>query len=83
MVQKSSTIHNIENRFEYVTFNDETLHSSMMIKHSIIITAQHIDHLIEDCREKSLALTKLEECLMWCNKGLGAMQKEKNDGCEQ
>ena len=81
MVEKTSTTHNIENRFESVTFNDESSYNSMMIKHSIVITAQHIDHLIEDCREKSLALTKLEECLMWCNKGLAAMQKE-NSECE-
>lgn len=83
MVEKTSTIHNIENRFEYVTFNDESLYNSIIIKNSIVVAAQNIDRLIEDCREKSLALTKLEECLMWCNKGLGAIQKEKDDGCGQ
>jgi hypothetical protein len=29
-----------------------------------------IDMELEDCREKSLAITKIEEALMWVNKGI-------------
>lgn len=29
-----------------------------------------IDELVPDSREKSLAMTKLEECVMWANAGI-------------
>ena len=29
-----------------------------------------IDELVPDSREKSLAMTKLEECAMWANAGI-------------
>lgn len=32
--------------------------------------AYMIDELVPDSREKSLAVTKLEECVMWANAGI-------------
>lgn len=34
------------------------------------LLAALIDDLVPDSREKSLAVTKLEECVMWANAGI-------------
>lgn len=39
-----------------------------------------LDFLIEDSREKSLAVTKMEECLMWAVKAI-SRQSEESDEC--
>ena len=44
-------------------------------KHSVLReyfkdTAAYLDHLVPDGRNKTLALTALEEASMWCHKGL-------------
>lgn len=39
-----------------------------------------LDFLIEDSREKSLAVTKMEECLMWAVKAI-SRQPEETDEC--
>ena len=35
-----------------------------------------IDELVPDSREKSLAMTKLEECVMWANAGIARNEVE-------
>lgn len=40
------------------------------IQHRVISTAQLIDDEVENSREKSLALTHLEEALMWAGKAI-------------
>lgn len=35
-----------------------------------------IDGLVPDSREKSLAMTKLEECVMWANAGIARNGEE-------
>jgi len=37
------------------------------IRHSIYAVAKEIDRMCPDSREKSLAMTKLEEASMWSN----------------
>lgn len=32
--------------------------------------AKLVDNMCPDCREKSLAFTKIEEAVMWCNAGI-------------
>lgn len=38
-----------------------------------------LDFLIEDSREKSLAVTKMEECLMWAVKAISRQPEESDE----
>ena len=40
------------------------------IRRKAKLLAVIIDGLVPDSREKSLAMTKLEECVMWANAGI-------------
>jgi hypothetical protein len=40
------------------------------------LLAALIDDLVPNSREKSLALTKLEECVMWANAGIARNEVE-------
>ena len=40
------------------------------IRETAKMFAYVIDELVPDSREKSLAMTKLEECVMWANAGI-------------
>ena len=55
--------------FTYHTMDEETLKVSTFVrqKASELLDAMC---LIENCRELSLACTKLEEAVMWANKAL-------------
>ena len=50
--------------------DDEQLQIQHIIREFTVALAQQIDVHIEDGREKSLALTKLEESLMWAGKAI-------------
>lgn len=50
--------------------DDDQLHIQKIIREFVVALAQQIDVHIEDSREKSLALTKLEESLMWAGKAI-------------
>lgn len=69
------TTDKINERFGTKTFTDDSKSASIIIRDSIIFTAQNIDAQVPDGREKSLAFTKLEEALMWSNKGIAAGQE--------
>ena len=64
----------ISYRFKDRSMNDETKTKSDKIRDAIINVADIIDIYCSDSREKSLALTKLEECLFWCNADLARNQ---------
>ena len=49
--------------------NEEQIKTSNAVRTSIIIAATTFEALPEG-REKSLAMTKLEEALMWANKSI-------------
>lgn len=65
----------IAKRFESKIFTDDSKSASIIIRDSIIFAAQNIDAQVPDGKEKSLALTKLEEALMWSNKGIATGQE--------
>lgn len=47
--------------------------NAVMTSNVVKSKASDLDEVISkvtDCREKSLALTKLEECVMWANKAI-------------
>lgn len=73
------TTDKINERFGTKVFTDDSKSASIIIRDSIIFAAQNIDAQVPDGREKSLAFTKLEEALMWSNKGIAAGQKENNE----
>ena len=50
------------------------MHSS--IRETAKMLAYVIDELVPDSREKSLAMTKLEECVMWANAGIARNEVE-------
>ena len=60
----------IADRFKFHPMSDEAKMHSNKIREDIISTADVIDIYCPEGREKSLALTRLEECLMWANKSL-------------
>lgn len=60
----------IVSRFKSYPMDDETKMKSDKIRDDIANAADTIDIYCIESREKSIALTKLEECLMWVNKCL-------------
>ncbi len=58
------------NRVNYHNPNEETIEKIENIRLLTKALMLDINMELEDCREKSLALTKIEEALMWVNKGL-------------
>ena len=55
------------NRFTYHTPKDDQPKRYINIRETALGLARHIDKNCPESREKSLAVTKLEECVMWAN----------------
>jgi len=62
--------HQIENAFVYHPPKDGQAAKYADIRKMAKELAYMIDELVPDSREKSLAMTKLEECVMWANAGI-------------
>ena len=60
----------MEERFDYVDINDEQERDIDLIRDSVKSLAFGIKTLCPDGRGKSLAMTKLEECIYWANKSI-------------
>ena len=60
----------IEDRFASHKINNATMDKLFELRKETVNLAKHIAALCPDSREKSLALTKLEECGMWTTKCL-------------
>ena len=69
----------LQDRFEYHTLNNEQKTVVALIREQMKVTARFIDDAITDGREKSLALTKLEECAMWINKAISRSDEYEED----
>lgn len=61
-------------RFKQHEMSEEASLKSKKLRDDIFGIADTIDMYCSDSREKSLALTKLEECLFWCNADLARNQ---------
>jgi len=61
-------------RFKQHEMPEEALQKSRKLRDGIFGIADTIDIYCSDSRETSLALTKLEECLFWCNADLARNQ---------
>ncbi len=64
------------NRFDYISYTDKSQKLSDERKKLSEDYEQLINQL-PNSREKSLALTKLEECFMWIGKAIRNMQVEE------
>lgn len=61
----------IENRFEYHPPKDEeTKFAHERVRLLLVEVALELDGLVPEGREKSTAITKLEEAMMWANAGI-------------
>ena len=60
----------IEKAFTYHTPKEGQPAMYQVIREKAKELAYLIDELVPECREKSLAVTKLEECVMWANAGI-------------
>lgn len=57
----------LQTRFTYhPPKDDQPLKYENLRSHGLHL-AEHLDNLCPDSREKSLAITKLEECIFWAN----------------
>jgi hypothetical protein len=60
----------IDTNFKYHAPDDEQQAFYVGFRNTAKALASDILEHIPDCRERSLALTKLEECVMWGNAGV-------------
>ena len=64
------------NRFDYIEYTDKSQRLSDERK-TVSTAFENLINEFPNSREKSLALTKLEECFMWCGKAIRNMQLEE------
>ena len=64
------TKEDIENRFTYHAPKDGQLEIYQNIRTLAKELALEIDEVVPEGREKSIAITKLEEAVMWANSGI-------------
>ena len=67
MTERMMKLSNIENNFTYHPPKDDQIKKYAEVRANCKLTAEVIDKLCPESREKSLAMTKLEECVMWAN----------------
>lgn len=67
----------IENKFKYHALDGEQIRTIATIREVTTGLAAILNERCPDGREKSLALTKLEECAMWANKSIALSSAEE------
>lgn len=60
----------IESRFTYHKPDEKKAQTYPVLRDKAKELAELINSLVPECREKSLAITKLEEVIMWANAGI-------------
>ncbi len=60
----------IENRFTYHAPTDEKILKFGVLREKAKNLAYLIEDYVPESREKSIAITKLEEAVMWANAGI-------------
>lgn len=60
----------IENSFTYHAPKDDQPARYLSLRSDAYVLAESINNLCPDSREKSIAITKLEEAVMWANKSI-------------
>lgn len=60
----------LRHRFTYHEPDEEKANRHQHARTILMNAAEQVDQLIEDGREKSLAITHLEEAMFWTNAGI-------------
>lgn len=60
----------MSNRFDYIKYDEENIIKSEALRKLCVELEENVDTLLPNSREKSLALTKLEEVFMWIGKAI-------------
>ena len=61
----------IEHNFAYhQPKNEAVINAHEQTREACKVLALYMDNNIPDCREKSLAITKIEEAMFWANAGI-------------
>ena len=68
---------NLETRFTYHKPTEAAAQKYPILREKAKVLAYLIHDLCPDCRETSLALTKLEEVIMWANAGISRYPDDK------
>jgi hypothetical protein len=71
-----ATVEDLANRFTHHAPNLDQIKRYQAIRDNALVTATVINELAPESREKSLALTKLEEAVMWANAAIARNEKE-------
>lgn len=67
----------LEKRFTYKTCGYDKVKRMQNIRNKARELAVLINESIDDCREKSTAITKLEEVTFWANAGLSRDERQE------
>lgn len=65
----------LRKRYEFHTTGDEQRSEHDALREATFQAAEYIDTHVPDGREKSLALTKIEEAKFWANAAIAAKYK--------
>lgn len=65
----------LENRFTYHVLKGDQQERYVRLRAKAKELAELIDRDVPDSREKSLAITNLEQCSMWANAGIARNEK--------
>lgn len=65
----------LQNRFGYHRATAESAPKHAQVRELMLETAEHLDRLIPDGRDKATAMTKLQEAMHWANSAI-AMQND-------
>lgn len=64
----------LQHRFAFHKANEVTTPIHEQIRNTLNATAQELNQVVPDGREKSLMITHLEEAMMWANAGVARSQ---------
>lgn len=60
----------MSNRFEFIKSNADSVEKIQKIREACEVLGNFFETVIPESRERSLALTKLEESAMWANRAV-------------
>lgn len=64
------------NRFEFIKSNAASVEKIHQVREACGVLGAVLESLIPDCRERSLALTNLEQAAMWANRAIAVNQAQ-------
>jgi hypothetical protein len=68
----------LQHRFQFHPADDENRQEQhQQVRETCLVAANAIDEVCDDSREKSLAITKLEEAMFWANAAIARQDGPK------